>query len=240
MESKGMKLCLIKQPAGIGDVFFLQKVAHTYREKGCEIIWPLRDDIFWISKYIPNINWYKESEEFPGKELFNYTGFGETENFIYIDTSTADQTFNTDPTRIMSAKYGLVEIDHTDWANYFKFNRNIEKENKLYYEVLNLNDDSEYVYVNDIVTTNIVKTGRLSNKEYPYQVVFNDIIEGYNLFDWIKVWENAKEIHSIPTALCFILDVIDTEAKIFYYPHDERQYKDVEDIFTKVTEYKNA
>ena len=71
MESEAMKPCVIKQPAGIGDVFFLQKVAHTYREKGCEIIWPLRDDIFWISDYIPNISWYRESDNFPGKECWN-------------------------------------------------------------------------------------------------------------------------------------------------------------------------
>lgn len=235
-----MKPCIIKQPAGIGDVFFLQKIASVYRNKGCQIIWPLRDDIFWISEYIPDIKWFKISDEFPGKELLNYAGFSDNDEFVYIDTSTADRTFNTDPTRIMSAKYGLVGLDHTDWAEYFKFNRNQEKEDKLYYEVLGLNDDSEYVYVNDIVTTNIVKTGKLSNKQYPHQVVFNDIIEGYNLFDWIKVWENAKEIHTIPTALCFILDVIDTDAKIFYYPHDDRQYKDVIDIFSKVTEYRNA
>ena len=44
-----MKPCIIKQPAGIGDVFFLQKIAHVYRDYGCEIIWPLRDHIFWIS-----------------------------------------------------------------------------------------------------------------------------------------------------------------------------------------------
>lgn len=235
-----MKPCIIKQPAGIGDVFFLQKVAHSYREKGCEIIWPLRDDIFWISEYIPNISWYKESDDFPGKELFDYTGFGETENFIYIDASTADRTFNTDPTRIMSSKFGLVGLDHTDWWKYFKFNRNLQKENELYYDALGLSDHSNYVYINDIVTTDIVNTGRLSNKEYDYPVISNEIFNEFTLFDWIKVWQNAKEIHSIPTALCFIVDVIDTDAKIFYYPHDERQYKDVVDIFKKVTEYRNA
>lgn len=235
-----MKPCIIKQPAGIGDVFYLQKVADFYRNKGCKIIWPLRDDIFWISEYIPDIEWYKLSDNFPGKELFNYVGFTETNDFVYIDASTADRTYNTDPTRIMSSKYGLVGIDHLDWNNYFKFNRNIERENDLYYNVLNLEDDSSYVYVNDIVTTDIIKTGKLSNKKFDHQVISNQIIDGFTLFDWIKVLENAKEIHSIPTALCFIVDVIDTNAKIFYYPHDERQYKDVIDIFKKVTEYKNA
>lgn len=235
-----MKPCIIKQPAGIGDVFFLQKIAEVYRQRGCKIIWPLRDDIIWISDYILNVEWCKISDNFVGKNLFNYSGFVEEQDFIYIDTSTSDITYNTDPTRIMSSKYEMVGLDHTDWRDYFKFNRNLEKENTLYYDVLGLKDDSPYVYVNDIVTTDIVKTNRLSNKKYDYPVIHNQIIDGFTLFDWIKVWENAKEIHSIPTALCFIVDVIDTDAKIFYYPHDERQYKDVIDIFANVTEYRNV
>lgn len=237
-----MKPCIIKQPAGLGDVFFLQKIAHVYREKGCQIIWPLRDDIYWVSEYIPDIQWYKLSEDFPGKELFEYSGFTDNENFVYIDTFTADIVYRSDPmmsgTRMMSGKYRLVGLDHTDWGKYFKFNRNIERENKLYYDVLGLTDESEYVYVNDIVTTDIVKTGKLSNREYTYQVVYNQIVDGYSLFDWIKVWENAKEIHTMCSGLCFIIDVIDTKGKVFYYPHDERQYKDLIDSLNNVYEWK--
>ena len=213
-----------------------------YRHSGHEIIWPLRDNIFWISEYISDITWYKLSEWMVDSrsKIFNYAGFDDNEDFVYIDCSTADRTFNTDPTRIMSAKFGLVGFDHKDWGNYFKFNRKKDKEDELYYDVLGLKDDSEYSYVNDIVHTDIRKTGRLSNIEYEYPVVDNRIVEGFTLFDWSKVLINAKEIHTIPTAVCFIVDVIDTKAKVFYYPNDERQYKDVIDIFNNVTEYRNA
>ncbi len=235
-----MKPCIIKQPAGVGDVFFLQKIAHTYRQKGHEIIWPLRDDIVWIADYIPDITWCKLSEWLKGPygKLFNYGGFAETEEFIYIDASTADRTFNTDPTRIMSAKFGLVGLDHTDWAKYFKFNRNREKERELYYDVLGIKGD--YVYVNDITHTDLRKTGKLAQAKYDYPVVENRIVDGFSLFDWTMVFENAKQIHTVPTALCFIIDVIDTEAEVFYYPNSERQYKDVIDIFSNVTEYRDA
>jgi len=235
-----MKPCVIKQPAGIGDVFFLQKIAHIYREKGCKIIWALRDDIYWISEYISDIEWYKLSEDFPGKNLFNYSGFTENDEFVYIDTSTADVVFNADPTRIMSSKFGLVGLDHTDWANYFKFNRNKEREDSLYYDVLNLKDDSEYVYVNDWTNTDARKTTSFSSREYPYPVIENKFLDGYTLFDWTKVFENAKEIHSAPTALSFIVDTLNSDVKVYYYPHDARQHKDVEDLFSKVTEYRNA
>ena len=235
-----MKPCIIKQPAGVGDVFFLQKMAHVYRKKGHEIIWPLRDDIIWIADYISNIRWFKLSEwsQGPYRQLFNYSGFSETEEFIYIDPSTADRTFNTDPTRIMSAKFGLAGLDHTDWAKYFKFNRNREKERELYHDVLGIKED--YVYVNDITHTDLRKTSSLAKAKYDYPVIENRIVEGFTLLDWTMVLENAKEIHTVPTAVCFIVDVIDTEAEVFYYPNSERQYKDVIDIFNNVTEYRDA
>ena len=235
-----MKPCIIKQPAGVGDVFFLQKIAHTYRQKGHEIIWPLRDDIVWIADYIPDITWCKLSEWLQGPygKLFDYAGFAETEEFIYIDASTADRTFNTDPTRIMSAKFGLAGLDHKDWAKYFKFTRNREKEKELYNEVVGIKGD--YVYVNDITHTDLRKTSSLAQKKYDYPVIENRIVDGFTLFDWIMVLENAKEIHTVPTAVCFIVDVIDTDAQVFYYPNSERQYKDVIDIFNNVTEYRDA
>ena len=235
-----MKPCIIKQPAGVGDVFFLQKIAHTYRQKGHEIIWPLRDDIVWIADYIPDITWCKLSEWLQGPygKLFNYGGFAETEHFIYIDASTADRTFNTDPTRIMSAKFGLAGLDHKDWANYFKFTRNKEKERELYHDVLGIKGD--YVYVNDITHTDLRKTSSLATQKYDYPVIENRIVDGFTLLDWTMVLENAKEIHTVPTAVCFIVDVIDTDAQVFYYPNSERQYKDVIDIFNNVTEYRDA
>ena len=48
----------------------------------------------------------------------------------------------------MRGKYDSIGIDWKDWRDYIKFNRNVEKENSLYYDVLGLKDDDEYVFVN--------------------------------------------------------------------------------------------
>ena len=50
-----MKFCLISQPAGIGDVFFLQYMARKYIAMGYKVWWPLKDEILWIKDYIPDI-----------------------------------------------------------------------------------------------------------------------------------------------------------------------------------------
>ena len=138
----------------------------------------------------------------------------------------------------MSAKFGLAGLDHKDWAEYFKFNRNREKERELYHDVLGIKED--YVYVNDITHTDLRKTSSLANKKYDYPVIENQVVDGFTLLDWTRVLENAKEIHTVPTAVCFMVDVIDTEAEVFYYPNSERQYKDVIDIFNNVTAYRDV
>ena len=47
-----MKPCLIKQPAGIGDIFFCQKIARYMMHHGYDVIWPVLPSISWIKDYI--------------------------------------------------------------------------------------------------------------------------------------------------------------------------------------------
>ena len=47
-----MKTCIIKQQAGIGDIFFCQKIAMYMRQHGYQIIWTGRPSIPWIRDYI--------------------------------------------------------------------------------------------------------------------------------------------------------------------------------------------
>ena len=54
-----MKPCLIKQPAGIGDVFFCQKIARIMMQHGYKIIWPLRDLTSIGSKDISKISGFR-------------------------------------------------------------------------------------------------------------------------------------------------------------------------------------
>ena len=51
-----MKICLIKQPAGIGDVFFCQKIARYMMHHGYQVVWPLMPSISWIKDYIKVID----------------------------------------------------------------------------------------------------------------------------------------------------------------------------------------
>jgi len=227
-----MKPCIIKQPAGIGDVFFCQKIARVMLSKGYEVIWPLRPDITWIGDYIKDIHFPSLNDVFPGKEIFDTAaGFVIEENGAFISLATANFTHNDGGN--MTSKYSMLDIDVSDWADYFKYNRNIEKENELYYNVLGLTDDSEYVYINAFYNTDNYQSNIFVNEKYDYPVIENKIIDGYSLFDWCKVLENAKEIHTTPTSVCYLIETIDTKAKLVYTCREECQYLEHLPLFKK-------
>lgn len=225
-----MSICLIKQPAGIGDIFYLQKFASIIRDSGYTVIWPLKDKLMWIKNYIPDIEFVSIDSQFPGKELYTSGEFAiELDNFLFL----SPDGYQILGHRIMGSKYELIGHDDSDWVEYFKFNRNVEKEDDLYYNVLGLNDNSEYVYVNSYYNTDNYTTNIFADKEFKYPVIENKIINEYSLFDWCKVWENAKQIHTTPTSLCYILETLDTKSELFYYCRDQLQYVEHTPLFKK-------
>ena len=94
-----MKICLIKQPAGIGDIFFCQKIARYMMHHGYQVVWPLMPSISWVKDYIHDIYFPTTEEDFPGKDIYqNGSGFVIEENnidmngydFLNIDAEGAE------------------------------------------------------------------------------------------------------------------------------------------------------
>lgn len=221
-----MKVCLIKQPAGIGDVFYLQKFAKLIKSAGYEIVWPLQEQILWIADYISGINFVSINSEFIGKEVYDSNQFAiENDNFLYL----SPDGFQIYGKRVMESKYLLINQDDSDWYDYFEFNRNVSKENELYYNVLGLTDDSEYVFLNKYANTNNVRFNGLDNIEFDLPVVELSIKEGFTLFDWCKVFENAQEIHTVHTSLNYVIDKLDIKAKK-YFMYQGNHHPDVKYI----------
>ena len=129
------KICLIHHWAGIGDIFYLQSVAKKYISMGYQIIWPLRDDILWLGDYIKGITFCSRSDNFPGKEYYGQDSVIITPNFVYLGIMRP-HLWGIGDDKIMSSKYSILNMDHTDWKSGFTFDRKFDKENDLYYNVL--------------------------------------------------------------------------------------------------------
>ena len=226
-----MKPCLIKQPAGIGDVFFCQKIARVMMQHGYKVIWPLRPDIHWIQRYIKDIWFPMTTDEFPMKDIyFRGSGAVVEESGAFISPATADMTHNDG--KIMSSKYSMIGLDHSDWKEYFKFERNFAKEDDLYYNVLGLKDDSEFVFINNLYNEN--RNCQLMRPEnYDLPVVELQYIDGFTLLDWCKVFEKAKSVFTINTSLNYIIDTLDTSYERYVVvAHNEQNEKEIDYLFS--------
>ena len=212
-----MKVCLINQPAGIGDVFFLQYIARKYLSMGYKVIWPLQERLLWIKDYITDIDFCSQNDNFPGKEYYGQMGIIQSPQFSYLGMDMIHFWQNdfgiseSETCMCMHAKYLQLFLDWNKWSEGFKFKRNIERENHLYYDVLGLKDDSEYVYVNRYANTDNKKNNVLEFPEFDLPTVENDI--NYCLFDYCKVLENAKEIHTVHTSIPYLIDVLNIKAE---------------------------
>ena len=223
-EFSTMKNALIYLPGGLGDILFIQKLSYLFIDDGYKVTWPVFHEFRWLKDYIPEINWVVLENwdigkplpdvDFPGKEYYsNKTSIFETDNFLYYN-GHGNEEYGPE----MQRKYNVVDVDWRDWRDYIKFERNIEKENELFYDVLGLKDGEDYVYVNKHWQTRPTKevySGISSDPEvYGCKVIEHDIIDGYSIFDWCKVLENAKGFYMIETSLNCLLEVSDLFDKI--------------------------
>jgi hypothetical protein len=165
------------------------------------------------------------SDNFPGKKYY-YSGqvAVEKNNFLFL----SPDGFQLPGKRIMESKYLLIGGTDEDWFDYFSFERNIDKENDLYYNVLGLTDDSDFIFINKMASVDPKKSDVLDSLVFDLPLIELKIIPGFTLFDWCKVFENAVEIHTVHTGINYILDKLNLKAKKYYMyqglHHSDVQY----------------
>ncbi len=212
-----MKPCLIRQPAGIGDIFFTQKIAKLLISKNrCDkIIWPVASQYNYLNDYIgtDHITYICESENFAHKDIYlsSINTLYEREDLLYIPLQHADQTTTLPECRAHGhIKYKFCNnLSHADWKDYFQFNRNLDRELQLV-DKLGIDINEPYNLVNRNYGSppgNLIREDIVPDNDHNcvYMEFYNDI----HLFDWLTIAENAKQIHTMETSLCYLLEKID-------------------------------
>lgn len=208
-------ICLIRQPAGLGDIFFCQKIAKLVIDKlKLHVIWPVLPHFLYVRDYInyPDLEFCSIAEDFVHKDIFNDNT---VKNIIRANADVIIPLHGgilTDDS-VMISKYKLVNLDWNDWNNYFTFKRNKEKENKLFYDVLKLTDNTKYNFVNQFFASppqeqkvNISINNNLQN-------VNLTILPDFTVFDWCKVIENANQISIVDTSLNYIIEKLNLKSQ---------------------------
>lgn len=89
------------------------------------------------------------------------------------------------------------------WDNFY-FERNIEKEKEVYYDILKLNDKDPFIFIQDDPERDYLINKNLINKNYRW-VEFYKFPE-ISILDTLYTIEKAKEIHTFNTGLSIFID----------------------------------
>lgn len=192
------KKILIDQPGFIGDIIFVMAIAQKYVNDGYVVDFPIFEEYVEVSldKYFPNINFFPIKLYGTYKHYFGARMF-EDEEYIFLPLRTCSN---------MKEKYDVLGFSCDMWHN-IKINRNYVAEKELF-DKLGLKEDDKYNLINEFHQRNFIKIP--INVENEYKNVYMSKINGFTIFDWIGIMEKAQSIHTIGTALIFIIDSIST------------------------------
>jgi len=209
----------IRQSAGLGDILFLQKAVNKFVEANYRVVWPVIEHYQYLKNYnlsdkINYVSMNELSNEI--RELYKSDIPIYNENYVYIPFDRAKipgRHFD-----FMEAKYKLVNLDFNDWQKYINFNRFPERE-KLCKEKLGLNDNEKFVFVNSLFASppNIYKRDIVVETNFKIIEQQEGHLNQFNFFDLSWILENAEEIHTVETSLCYLIECLNTTNKLFVY-----------------------
>jgi hypothetical protein len=204
-----LKIVLINQPCGLGDILFCQKIGKHYLEKGHRVVWPVIPEYSYVGEYLKDIYYPNVRDNFVGQTFYYQCRASQTKtiqennNFIYVPLDGQYRGGS-----VMTSKYKAHNMEWNDWKDYLNIFRNEQRENKLYNE-LGL-EGKEYILVND-------KYGSPPNEKTKIFDINTDkhivrMFKTEHIFDWFKVIENASEIWSVETVFNYLIEMIKFKA----------------------------
>ena len=224
---------IFNQYQGLGDILFCEPIARYFYEEGKnEILGPINDEFMWLTNYIKYINFVPKSGHNMNYESL-HLGLLDS-NTYFVPLRFANPIFRqlaphdySDQYHTMLDKYRMLNLSEDMWKT-FKWERNLDKENELYDLLIK---DENYILINTKWSDGNVDI----ETDSKFQRISMDILNGFSLFDWAKIIENASEIHTVSTSNLFLLETLTLKTdKVHIYPRKPR-----ENNFDGISEFVN-
>ncbi len=232
-----MKTALIRQPAGLGDIFWIQPIVDHIASRGFNVVYPIADiyyEMFIGNVKTNNSNFVRESD-LCEKLMEIYRG---TDHIIEDDFEYYPFDCITDPTTPsyrekyssfsgLERKYVYYkdvnptnsEVDPT-WKQCSTIVRNFDRE-KQYENACGIFPDEEFVWVNRIFGTPPGSVYRDIELPDNIKVIENSHLME-NVFDVCGVLEKAKSIHTVETSFCWIIELLGLKSDLNLYSRINR------------------
>jgi hypothetical protein len=224
------KVALIRQPAGLGDIMWLQPIVNHIASRGFEVLYPVCDHYYdrLIGQLETDNSKFIRESDLSGKMKDVYLQTQEIieDDFEYYPfdciSDPSSESFRPEYSHvgIMERKYHFYkflqddfDISDNDWPNCCSIKRDYDRESEL---KKNFGSPEKYIFVNNFFGTppGVIKRKIETRKDL--EVVYNnESVE--NMFDFCGLLEGASEIHTVETSFCYLVELIDTNATLHLY-----------------------
>lgn len=226
------RVVLPLQAFGLGDIIFCMTIANRWYSEGYHVVWGVEPVYLPIAKHFPRI-------VFIDKSLlnidYNITYTKTIGNATIVPIRWSDSIQRVPYREVMRAKYDMLNLDWREWKTGFWCDRDQDAENHLFYNILGLQDQESYNLISQQFQTGGRLNGHIEVNNGLRNVEMR-FIDGYTLFDWLKVMQRATNIHAIASSNVYLFELYEMAAKeIHLYPRKpvEMDHANYEYILTK-------
>lgn len=207
---------------GKGDVIFVQSLV-KHVANGNKVLWPV------MAQFVEGLN-----RAYPHITFIDVNGCGfdltrqeqyEVTHPVYGECIVLPIRFAGDMLKllyneVMAAKYQMYGLDWREWRNNAMWQRDKKKEKAL----------RKVVGKGDIVINRFFRSDSSGCAQIDAKGIEMSTIEGFSLFDWCGILEEAKEIHTVSTSIIYLLEMLPITSEIHLYKRipDEHDFKNVE------------
>jgi hypothetical protein len=205
------KNIVINQFMGLGDILFIIPICDYYYNLGHNIIFPINEEFLNIQKNFKHIQFVNKNNyhiDYESNEII------ENEEYTILPIRFSNNILNNgDSKTCMSDKYKFLNLPLNIWKT-LKWERDLQKEDELYYNILKIKDGEKYNLINTSFSMNKSIKLDLNNG---LRNINMTIIKDFNLLDWYKVITNASSIHTVGTSINYMIEVINTTNDLHLY-----------------------
>lgn len=193
----------IIQPGRLGDIIICLPIAKYYFDQGYKVIWPVLNEYYNTFRdidYVTAISLDCDINDsvFRAKSILNSINCKQLDlSFGFLHSSAAGYHSNIDYAKnFVEAKYKLSDVPLRERWNLY-FSRDKQREYSLYEKMVK-SPDYILAHENSSQGHHFFADGNNIIKVVPF--------EDFNIFNWMKIIENAQEIHCVDSSICNLIE----------------------------------
>jgi hypothetical protein len=217
-----MNTIVVNQPAGLGDLIFVQPILERYVSFGFKVILPIIDHyLHMVKKYLPRVgvSYVHIDSDYPFKNQFNNPNILKDGEYYYLPLAHSHRHVPNCP--LMVSKYIFTQTPIVDYRECLPRIRDFSRELKLM--TLMNPENSEFILTNKLFGTPPHSVEREINLESHGEKIihidYRDPLQSeFNPFDWIGLISAANSLHFVQTSVSLIADIYArSDTKIHLY-----------------------